>query len=52
VDAVCTDWIRFVHALQILQSTLRWRFSIVNLHCTDCATSLVSLLLPLVPVAV
>ena len=50
--AACTDWIRFVHALRILRSTLRWCFSIVNLHCTDCPTFLMSLLLPLVPVAV
>jgi|SRR5690242_4212795 len=51
-DAACADWIRFVHALRILRSTLRWCFSIVNLHCTDCPTSLMCLPLPLVPVAV
>jgi hypothetical protein len=43
VDAVCTDWIRFVHSLQILQSTLRWRNSTVNLRCADCAFFLVPL---------
>lgn len=52
VDAACTERIRFVHALRVLRSTLRWCFTIVNLHCTDYPTSLESLLPPLVPVAV
>ena len=51
-DAACAAWIRFVHALRILRSTLRRCFSAVNLHCTDCPTFLMSLLLSLIPVAV
>jgi hypothetical protein len=51
VGAACTEWIRFVHALRILRSTLRWCFSAVNLRCTDCPTFLMSLLLSLVSVA-
>lgn len=51
VYAACTERIRFVHALRVLRSTLRWCFTIVNLHRADCPTSLESLLPPLVPVA-